>query len=321
MESFTMKFDNHRSNMWQSFETLRNEEEFFDVTLISDDQKSVLAHKVVISACSSFFKNVFKNITHSHPLMYIPGVNSRELIMVMDFIYEGQVTVPKDIVERFLKLAQKFQLKGINTVEDTQRMSINETIVKGTSQSPFVRGNSIQVAPVFLRDDPNRNKFSQNGQFIQLEKRLKRDPDTNHFKTVQQGTITPGVSSVSGIQSQLQPGVYYSQVVEAQHETRHHLGDNDTEEGHEGKDFQVENHLGNPDFSTQTSYDEHMYQTADGGYKCKYCGKETARKWHMKNHVEIHLENSYQCRECLIVLKTRNALMKHQAKKHSLHPY
>ena len=81
------------------------------------------------------------------------------------------------------------------------------------------------------------------------------------------------------------------------------------------------NHLGNPDFSTQTSYDEHMYQTADGGYKCKYCGKETARKWHMKNHVEIHLENSYQCRECLIVLKTRNALMKHQAKKHSLHPY
>ena len=51
------------------------------------------AHKVVLSACSPFFKSILKRNPHQHPLLYLKGVNSQDLGSLLNFMYQGQVNV------------------------------------------------------------------------------------------------------------------------------------------------------------------------------------------------------------------------------------
>ena len=52
-EKFSLKWNDFHSNVSKSFEMLRNEEYLQDVTLVSDDDFQVKAHKLVLSASSS----------------------------------------------------------------------------------------------------------------------------------------------------------------------------------------------------------------------------------------------------------------------------
>ena len=45
-EKFCLKWNDFQSNVAKSFSKLRNEDDFFDVTLVSDDKQQVSAHKL-----------------------------------------------------------------------------------------------------------------------------------------------------------------------------------------------------------------------------------------------------------------------------------
>merc|ERR1712155_301395 len=77
MEKFCLKWNDFRSNASKSFSCLRKEEDFFDVTLVSDDEQHIAAHKLVLSASSEFFKNILKKTSHSSPLIYLNGYSSK----------------------------------------------------------------------------------------------------------------------------------------------------------------------------------------------------------------------------------------------------
>ena len=81
-DSFILKWSDHQSTVIQSFELLRREKDFYDVTLVSDDQQTFSAHKLVLSACSNFFRNILKNNLHSHPLLYLYGIKAEDLKQV-----------------------------------------------------------------------------------------------------------------------------------------------------------------------------------------------------------------------------------------------
>lgn len=56
---FCIKWTNYQTNIVSSVGKLRSEDEFVDVTLVCDD-KNITAHKVILSACSDYFKEIFK---------------------------------------------------------------------------------------------------------------------------------------------------------------------------------------------------------------------------------------------------------------------
>ena len=114
-DKFSLKWNDFERNISRSFGLLRSEEEFFDVTLVSDDQQTMSAHKVVLSASSPYFKNVLTRNKHSHPLLCLQGVNSTLLKTVLDYIYTGQVEVLHEDLGKFLSIAEKFQLEALTT--------------------------------------------------------------------------------------------------------------------------------------------------------------------------------------------------------------
>jgi hypothetical protein len=102
-----------------SFQELRRAEELFDVTLACEDE-AIEAHKVVLSACSPFFRNVFKQTKQSHPFIYMKGVFHKDLLSMLDYIYTGETEVPAGDVSRFIEAAQELKIKGLVKEELTE---------------------------------------------------------------------------------------------------------------------------------------------------------------------------------------------------------
>jgi len=111
--NYSLKVDDFDSNLVESLKELRDSEDFFDVTLVSDDEIPVQAHKVVLAASSLFFRNIFKFNKNSHPLLYIRGLSDKDLTNVFEFIYTGEIQVAHEELEKFLQIAKDLKLKGM----------------------------------------------------------------------------------------------------------------------------------------------------------------------------------------------------------------
>ena len=119
-ERFSLKWTDFQSVVSQSFSVLRQEADFYDVTLVSDDHTQISAHKLVLSASSDFFKSILKRNPHSHPLLYLSGVDSTSLGFVLDYIYQGEVQIYQHELDNFLEVAEKLQIEGLLTTEEPE---------------------------------------------------------------------------------------------------------------------------------------------------------------------------------------------------------
>ena len=128
-EKFSLKWNDFQSNVSRTFSLLRSEQEFFDVSLVSDDQKTMSAHKLVLSASSPYFRQILTHNKHSHPLLCLDGVSSGELQCVLDYIYQGEVHIYQEQLDRFLQVAQRLQLEGLTSKDgDDHETKLNETV-------------------------------------------------------------------------------------------------------------------------------------------------------------------------------------------------
>ena len=70
VENYCLRWNDYGPNITEGLRALREDKDFFDVTLACEDAH-IPAHKVVLSACSPFFKNIFRRHEHQHPLLYL----------------------------------------------------------------------------------------------------------------------------------------------------------------------------------------------------------------------------------------------------------
>ena len=126
-EKFCLKWNDFQTNVTSAFSLLRTKTDFQDVTLVSDDQRQISAHRVVLSACSVYFENVLSQNTHSHPLLCLEGINFSELSNVIDYIYYGESQIYEEDLGRFLQIAQRLQLQGLlRSEEHEQKEKVEE---------------------------------------------------------------------------------------------------------------------------------------------------------------------------------------------------
>lgn len=120
-ESFCLRWNDFESSYTETFRDLRQDSKFSDVTLVTPDSgnKAVQAHRVILSACSNFFKHMLCKQSqvhdHPHPLLYLRGVSYTNLIKVLDFMYYGEVYVDQHEINSFLAVAEELQIKGLET--------------------------------------------------------------------------------------------------------------------------------------------------------------------------------------------------------------
>ena len=108
-----LKWNDFQSCASQAFFNLQQEKDFFDVTLVTEDQVMFESHKVVLSASSYFFKNILRKNVHTHPLLYLHGIQSVTLQHVIDYVYQGEVKICQEEIEQFLAVASDLQILGL----------------------------------------------------------------------------------------------------------------------------------------------------------------------------------------------------------------
>jgi len=87
--------------------------DFSDVTLASEDGEQVEAHKVILATSSPFFQQLLRRNKHPHPLVYMRGVKSEDMLAIIDFLYYGEANVYQENIDAFLAIAEELKLKGL----------------------------------------------------------------------------------------------------------------------------------------------------------------------------------------------------------------
>ena len=119
-EKLCLQWNDFKDNTISAFGSLREDNDFADVTLACEDGTQVEVHKVVLATSSPFFQKLLKMNKHAHPLIYMRGVKSNDLLSIVDFLYCGKANVYQENLDSFLAIAGELQLKGLTTKDDIQ---------------------------------------------------------------------------------------------------------------------------------------------------------------------------------------------------------
>merc|ERR1712129_436763 len=60
-----------------------------------------------------FFRHLFSKIEQNHPCIYLKGILHKDLLALMDYIYNGETKVGTDDLNRFIDAAEELKIKGL----------------------------------------------------------------------------------------------------------------------------------------------------------------------------------------------------------------
>ena len=112
-EKLCLQWNDFKENVNSAFGRLRNDKEFTNVTLASEDGQEIEAHKVILAASSPFFEKILQKSKHPHPLIYLRGFQSKDFASILDFLYSGEANVYQEDLDSLLAIAHEIKLKGL----------------------------------------------------------------------------------------------------------------------------------------------------------------------------------------------------------------
>ena len=194
MEKFSLKWNDFHGNISRSFQKLRNEEDFFDVTLVGDDGTHVMAHKLLLASSSEYFKNVFiyskKYFQQSHALICLEGLQQNDLNNILDYIYQGEVQIHQQDLDRFLEIARRLKLEGLtggeqqeeekeeNYLEEDFKLAENDSFQNKNKNETIIRNIRTAEKPVITFQSSDIQSFEELDQ--KVEESYSKDATGNY---------------------------------------------------------------------------------------------------------------------------------------------
>jgi len=337
-EKFCLRWNDFETNISLAFRELREEKDFFDVTLACDDSQ-IQAHKVILSACSPFFRNVLRRNPHQHPLLYLKGVKYKELLSVLNFMYMGEVNVAQEELNSFLSVAEDLRVKGLtqNNSSEAQQSSSR------TQQNQEVPKNIVRPRDPVERDPPpppkrprplppnppmqipHQNQSFQQDDDIQEVVPVKSEPrdpaplqvdqQVYHHQPQSQGMVEGTVAlEDSYVEESYDYGQYEEGYEDGSGMAMGGMGtDANKAEGLENLErYQVE--------ALEQEISQQMSHHADNTWSCIHCQYTSMSKAPMMAHIEAKhmMSTGIRCASCDKICKTRNALNIHKTRYHKL---
>merc|ERR1719319_574049 len=129
-DKLCLRWADFQENTVSAFGELRGDKEFTDITLACEDGQQVEAHKVILASSSPFFLNLLRRNKHPHPLIYMMGLKSEDIVAMIDFLYYGEANVYQENLDSFLAVAEELQLKGLTKDEQAKEETVAPIIPK-----------------------------------------------------------------------------------------------------------------------------------------------------------------------------------------------
>ncbi|XP_065344794.1 protein bric-a-brac 1-like isoform X2 [Cloeon dipterum] len=134
-QQFCLRWNNHQPNFVTVFSSLLHSQALTDVTLAADGQQ-IEAHKLVLSACSTYFQALFTSYSgHQHPIVILKDVTFRDLRTMVDFMYSGEVHVTQEQLPSIIKTAEMLKVKGLAEGQDMSHVDKSQDTQLSTESS------------------------------------------------------------------------------------------------------------------------------------------------------------------------------------------
>ncbi|XP_031332606.1 protein tramtrack, beta isoform-like isoform X8 [Photinus pyralis] len=124
-EQFSLCWDNFHRNMSMGMQSLLENEVLVDVTLAIEG-RYLKAHKMVLSVCSPYFRELFQSNPCKHPIVFMKDVSYVVLMDLLQFMYQGEVQVAQENLSLFIKTAEALQIKGLTGDNEGQTNAESE---------------------------------------------------------------------------------------------------------------------------------------------------------------------------------------------------
>nr|XP_022904830.1 protein tramtrack, beta isoform-like isoform X1 [Onthophagus taurus] len=143
-EQYSLCWDNFHKNMSNGMQALLENEDLVDVTLAVEG-KYIKAHKIVLSICSPYFKELFQSNPCKHPIVFMKDVSYIAMNDLLTFMYQGEVQVNEEHINVFVKTAEALQVQGITGEcnDDTELGDDN------------YQNEEVLVKPVIIQNKPS----------------------------------------------------------------------------------------------------------------------------------------------------------------------
>lgn len=91
-QQYCLRWKYHHNNLQTMFSQLLERGCFCDVTLACEG-RTLKAHRVVLSACSTFFDSILTSYGEKDPILIMKDVKFDDVKCLVDFMYKGEINV------------------------------------------------------------------------------------------------------------------------------------------------------------------------------------------------------------------------------------
>ena len=280
-EKYSLKWHTYSDHLKSMMKELMINEDFSDVTLVTEDKQQIKANINVLSACSPVFKDILKKEKNSNQIIYLRGIQFSEMESILQYIYLGEATFYEERMNEFLAVARSLEIKELCKAETerneetddetlpTNPVSSTETVDEQTLVSDQITNQALQdnIISIIVENVESGNKDYECDQCHKTYSKL---------------------SNLKAHQQSVHQGVKY-----ACHQC----------------DYQA---------TIKSSLKKHIQSMHEGvKYDCDQCDHQFANKSNLSQHIKNKHEGvKYSCRECDYQAAKQSCLTRHSKAKH-----
>ena len=276
---------------------------FADITLISDDQVPIKLHKFVLSFHSTVFKSLLEN-DFNQTCIYLRGVSSSALRIILQFMYLGETVVPQESLAECKSFAKDLGLQEVHSKLDEFKGITLDNKVKEPMMKPGEFSCGLCGA-----------KFSD-----QID--LKKHKRTFHYKSEISCDLCEAKFSEKGHLKRHKMSIheksrFLCQRCDSQFSRidtlNHHIN---TVHNNVNYDCDYED----CGYKTPTLYklNEHINISHKGvRFPCEQCDFQSTRRSGLKKHMNtVHAVIKYSCQQCDYITPISSRFRRHMKLEH-----
>ena len=307
--------------------------EFCDLGLVSDDQRTVMAHSWVMARSSPLLSSLLREVPRCQcrevVRLRVVGVSGDTLSSIVSLIYSGEVTLSKNKVQDIFEAANllgiqnilqpKHESKAEETFDDTADYKELEQLLNMTDYDSDDSSNEEDQDKDDGKTDDQierlmnlvtNEKVSNNDELDQLVTELFKEEEEQDpvEKEKKKYTITGELKGTGGGKGQNFSTVCpkCDQKFGSRHSMMHHHRTKHTKEGRRVK-YEAENRHRlclecGKEFKTLSTYNYHIHyhhKPKEKKFKCDLCDYASITGALLRTHkLRNHLEKSFICDQC-----------------------
>ena len=193
-EKYNLNWHTYSDHLKVIMREMMTTKQYADVTIVTEDQKTIKAHRNILSGCSSVFKNILElDPLNINPVIYLRGIQHSEIESILQFIYLGEAKFYAERMQELLLVAKSLDImeigKGVqNDADNEENVYQEETLRHNENSASYIKSELLLMGHPVEVENSIAAQYQYQFQCQLCDKRFKNDKTLkNHIESVHNG--------------------------------------------------------------------------------------------------------------------------------------